>query len=443
MNRRQFLKTAAIAGGVLTAPYVTGLSWAAEDAPSERLNVGSIGVGGRGSDIGRQASRLGKTLACADVHRGNAEGFAKAFGGKCEVHEDYRRILDNKDIHVITCGTPDHWHSKVSIDAMKSGKDLYCEKPLTLTLEESKIITKVTADTGRVFQVGTQQRSENDKRFLKAVAIARSGKLGKKLHAISSVGGATTGGPFEPERPPEALNWGFWLGQIQEIPFTPNHIGWNFRWWFECSGGQVTDWGVHHTDIALWALGGDEDGVVEAEGKGQFPLGREATLAVLAGDKPLSSLPLSYNVASTFDCGLTLGNGNTIQLQSKENMLTIEGELGSLKVNRGTLQGKIVDELEGSEEGRKWLEEEVHKLYRGMPQKGHMANFFHCVRTREKPISDVASHVHSVNACHLANIAMLLDRKVKFDAKTYTFPGDKEANRLVRREQRTPYKIVV
>ncbi len=442
MNRRSFLKKSAglVATGV-ALPYCTDRSWARGNSPNEKLIVAAIGVGGRGTGIGHLAGSQGTMVACADVHRKNAENFAKKYGGACKIYEDYRRILDRKEIHAVTCGTPDHWHTKISIEAMKAGKDVYCEKPLTLTMEESRLIAGVTKSTGRVFQVGTQQRSEYGGKFLQAIAIARSGRLGKKLHAISSVGGATTGGPHPTQNPPEFLNWDFWLGQSPKVPFCPNRIGWNFRWWFEYSGGQVTDWGVHHTDIAIWALGGELSGAIEAEGKGHFPLGREQMLEVLLGKKSFTDLPNSYNVAGSFDCMLKLANGNTIQLVSKSNDLTIEGEKGKIHVNRGRLTGKPVEEIQESDSQKRWLESEVKKLYRGMPLGGHMANFFHCIKTRQLPVSDVWTHCHSVNACHMANIAMLVGRKVTFDPEAYQFAGDREANGLMGREQRPPYRM--
>jgi myo-inositol 2-dehydrogenase/D-chiro-inositol 1-dehydrogenase len=203
----------------------------------------------------------------------------------------------------------------------------------------------------------------------------------------------------------------------------------------------VTDWGVHHTDIAIWALGGEETGAVEAEGKGRFPLGREAMRDVLLGSKAFTELPNSYNVASSFDCMLKLQNGNTIRLVSQDNDLIIEGEKGKIQVNRERLAGKPADEIKGSESEKKWLDEEVKKIYRGMPLRGHMGNFFHCLRTREKPISDVWTHISSVNACHMANISMILGRKVRFDPAKYEFIDDKEANALMARKQRAPYTL--
>ncbi len=421
-------------------------------SPSDRLNIGAIGVGGRGSHIGHQAGRLGNLVAVADVDANHARGFAARYNDRCEIYEDYRRILDRKDVDAITCGTPDHWHTKIAIDAMRAGKDVYCEKPLTLTIDESRQIQQVTRETGRVFQVGTQQRSEFDQRFLKAVAIARSGRLGTRLHAISSVGraareGEFRNGPYATSAPPAHLNFDFWLGQAPRVEYCKERTHWSFRWWQEYSGGQITDWGVHHTDIALWALGGEQTGVATVEGSGVFP-GLPYTENVIDFLNGRVKLPNKFNVARDFDCQMTLPNDNTINLVSKTNELIIEGDQGKIRVNRGGLTGKPVEEIAASKKDTQWLTEEVAKLYRQMPvekkYKGelvHMSNFFHCIKTREKPISDVWTHCNTVNACHMANIAMLLKRKVHFDPKSYQFTGDDVANQLLRREQRAPYAI--
>ena len=288
LNRRTFLKGTAATAVAAAAPTIWTRTSSA--AANDKLNFASIGVGGRGTGIGHEAGSLANMVACADVHQDNAARFASKYEGKCEVYEDYRRILDRDDIDAITCGTPDHWHVRIAIDALEAGKHVYCEKPLTLTIDESKQIMAATERTGKVFQVGTQQRSEFGQMFLKAIAIARSGRLGDQLHAVSSVGTATAGGPFEATEPPPGLNFDFWLGQAPQVDFCPQRIGWDFRWWLEYSGGQVTDWGVHHTDIALWALGGDETGVVEAEGKGQFPGIPEGTdlVAFLNGESEVA-----------------------------------------------------------------------------------------------------------------------------------------------------------
>lgn len=453
--RRDFLKSAGgLAAAGLALPHFWSRRLAAQGPASERPNVAAIGVGGRGSDIGNQAAGFGNMVACCDVDSLNANRFAdqiaKTRGARPEVFRDYRNLLERAKIDAVTIGTPDHWHTKIAVEAMLAGKDVYCEKPLTLTMEEGEIIKAVVRKTRRVFQVGTQQRSEYDYRdqktkrhhrfvFLRAVVLARSGRLGKRLKAISSVGTATRGGPFKTMDPPAHLDWDFWLGQAPKVPYAPERVGWNFRWWFDYSGGQVTDWGVHHTDIALWALGGERTGIIEAEGKGDFPLGRETMLAYLLGKTPATELPVSYNVAHTFDCTLSLPNGNVIRLTSGPNELILEGDQGRIRVNRGSLTGKPVEQL--TDQDMKWLDEQVRELYRGKEPGSHMRNFFECVKDRSLPVADVWSHVHSVNACHMANIAMLLGRKVQFDPKSKQFLGDEQANLLRSRKQREPYTI--
>ena len=439
-TRRDFLKTSAAAAGA-AVPYFWSSEHARAESPGEKLNVAAIGVGGRGTGIGHQAGSLGNMLACADVLRGNAERFASKYDGKCEIYTDYRKILDRNDVDAVTCGTPDHWHAKIAIDALEAGKDVYCEKPLTLTIDEGRLIRRAVEKTGRVLQVGTQQRSEYHDIFLKAVAIARSGRLGEKLHAVSSVGeGRWDGvGPFATQKPPEDLDFDFWLGQAPVVDFTPTRIGRNFRWWLEYSGGQVTDWGVHHTDIAVWALGGENTGAVEVEGVGTFP-GLPGDVNIFDFLDGKVKIPPAYNVAKSFDVKMKLPNGNTINLITQENELLISGERGRIRVNRGGLTGKPVEEIEASPAQKQRLDEQVAELYGG-PRTGHMANFFACVKNRARPISDVWTHVSSVNSCHMANISMLLNRKVKFDSAKYEFPGDDEANRLMRRKQRKPYAI--
>ncbi|MBN1393760.1 MAG: Gfo/Idh/MocA family oxidoreductase [Pirellulales bacterium] len=443
-TRRDFLKAGAgMAAAGLAAPCLLTGAKATAAEPKYDLNVAAIGVGGRGTQIGKPAAALANMIACADVHLGNAEKFAAEVGGKCKAYQDYRKVLDRGDVDAVIIGTPDHWHAKIALDAMQAGKDVYCEKPLTLTIDEGRLICKAVKATGKVFQVGTQQRSEYHKYFLQAAAIARSGRLGDKLTATASVGEGTVGGPFAAAEPPKELNWDFWLGQAPQAAFSPERIGWNFRWWFDYSGGMVTDWGVHHTDIGLWALGGEETGVDDVEGKGVFPLGRELVRDYMLGRKTLADLPNSYNTAKSFDCTMNLPNGNVLKLNSGHNDLLIEGEKGRLAVNRAGLRGQFVEKLKSEPGGQDWLDEQVAKLYRHKPIRGHMANFYDCVLDRSLPISDVFTHCNSVNACHMANIAMLLGRKVAWDRDKHQFVGDEEANQLARRRQRKPYSIYI
>ena len=353
-------------------------------------------------------------------------------------------MLDRKDVQAVTIGTPDHWHVKVAIDALAAGKDVYCEKPLTLTIDESRMICKAVKASGRVFQVGTQQRSEFGNAFLEAVAIARSGRLGKKLKAKASVGTATTGGPFKTEEPPKELDWDFWLGQAPKVPFCPKRIGWDFRWWFDYSGGQVTDWGVHHTDIAFWALGGEKTGVGRGRGQGRVP----------AGTPVDARLSVGQEVGRRFAQQLQRRRVVRLQhavAQRQYDQLQQRGQRSAHRRREGPFGRQS---RRHPRQVRRGIEEESRRqglarrrsgqaLPRQADAAGHMANFFDCVKDRSLPISDVYSHCNSVNACHMANIAMLLERKVKWDPQKQEFIGDDEANQLTRRKQREPYTIKV
>lgn len=436
-TRRDFLRSSSATVGGLTLPWLMLRSASGQESANDRFHLAAIGVGGRGSEISRQAASLANMVAVADVDLSAAESFAADQQSTCEVYQDYRRILDRKDVDAIVCGTPDHWHTRIAIDAMRAGKDVYCEKPLTLTMQESQQVTRVADETRRIFQVGTQQRTEFDQVFLKAVALARSGHLGTPLVATSSVGSGTVGGVFPTAPVPAKLDFNFWLGQAPLVDFSPERIGWNFRWWLEYSGGQVTDWGVHHTDIAMWALGGEATGAIEVSGRGNY-VGLPHTVNVLDFLNGRARIPNQYNVAETFHANLALPNGNRIELTSGTNELLIEGPKGRIRVNRNGLTGKPVEDIAADPQATEWLQQEVHKLYRQMPITSHMGNFIHCLKTRERPISDIWSHCHSLNACHMANIAMLTKETLKFDHASYSF-NHSVANALMSRTQREPW----
>ena len=318
-HRRDFLKTTAGLAAAASVPYVFTTRATRADGPNDRLTVASIGVGGRGSGIGHQAGSKGNMVACCDVDSSHAERFAEKYEGRCEIFGDYRHILDRDDVEVVTIGTPDHWHVKIAVEAMQSGKDVYCEKPLTLTVDEGKTICRVVEETGRVLQVGTQQRSEFNSMFLKAVVLAQSGRLGENLTARCQAGNGQSGGPFPTTSPPAHLDWDMWLGQAPAVEYCPERVHHNFRWWLEYSGGQITDWGVHVADIGLWALGVDKTGPTEVEGTGTF-----------------ASAPNAYNAASQFDTTMTFANGRKLFLTSEGGGNTlVEGEKGRILVNRG------------------------------------------------------------------------------------------------------------
>lgn len=454
-NRRDFLRASAAA---VAAPlFVPNLF--AQNADNGSIAIASIGVGGRGSSIGREAAGLGaRMIACCDVHLKNAKNFADGInkkGGQCKVYQDYRELLaKEKNLDAVTIGTPDHWHVKIAIEAMKAGKHVYCEKPLTLTFEEGELVKQAVAKYGKAFQVGTQQRSDYNRCFIKAVAIARSGRLGKKLSAVSSVGKAASRttekdkpfGPFKTSEPPAELNWDLWLGPSPEVPFTNERIGWNFRWWYEYSGGQITDWGVHHTDIAFWALAGADGQAVSAQGTAK-PMGVEFSKSrdFLLGKIPAKEMPNAYNVAHEFDVDIRLSTGNTIKLISGPNELLIEGELGRIRVNRGGLKGKPAEEVDADPKAAREIEELMTKLYGGtLPGKAspHMQNFFDCMKSGKQPVANVVDHVRAVNATHMANLAILCGKKVEYDVQAKKFKSA-DATGLMRRARRAKYEIDV
>ena len=439
-SRRGFLKTTALfAGGAATHPFWVGSVARGAESPNAKLNVASIGVGDRGSVIGEAAGELGNMVACCDVDQGHARKFASKYAGRCAVYGDYRKMLERKDIDVVTIGTPDHWHVAIAIAALESGRDVYCEKPLTLTIEEGKLLCQVVKKTGRVFQVGTQQRS--DKKFLTAVALARSGRLGKTLSATIVLGGGVVGGPFETRQPPTSLDWDFWLGPTPQVEYAKQRCHGTFRYWLEYAGGVLTDWGAHHVDIAQWGLGLEHTGPTEIEGTGQFSNLPDNfdPVAFFAGQQKLAN---GYNVVNTFKVNLTFGTGAKLTLHGErgtETGITFKGDKGEIFVTRGELRGTMLKELTGDDQ--MWLNGERDKLYKGMPQHGHMANFFECVQARKEPVSDVWSHHRIISSCHLSNIAMLLKRKLRWDPEQEVFIGDSQANALLSRPRRKGYEL--
>jgi len=338
-------------------------------------------------------------------------------------YTDYRRLLDRNDIELVTIATPDHWHVKIAIEAMQSGKDVYCEKPLTLTIDEGKQICEAVKQTQRVLQVGTQQRSEFRQFFLQAIAMIRAGRLGQLKKVVASTGGGQAGGPFKEAPVPKTLDWNMWLGQAPETPYIPQRAHVNFRWWREYAGGQMTDWGAHHVDIALWAIGIPKTGRVTIDGKGKVP-----------------KIKNGYNMPAQFDVDVRMPDGLPLQLVTgiRQGIL-FEGTKGNMFVNRGGIYGKPVDQLKD----KPLPDNAITKVYGGKTPGNHMGNFFECVKSREKPISDVESHHRAVTILHLANLSLLLGRKLTWDLATEQILGDDEANRHQKRKVRRGFEISI
>jgi predicted dehydrogenase len=452
-NRRDFLKTSTALAATAALPYwFTTTSARAADSPNERKLLGCIGTGDRWKADGPAAMNHADCVALCDVDRAHLDEAAeitkkkmneRGFKGETTLHEDYREVLDNKDIDVVTIVTPDHWHTKIAIEAMKAGKDVYCEKPLTLTIDEGKLICKVARETKRVFQVGTQQRTEMDQRFLKAIAIVRDGRLGKVNKITCVINGVQPSGPIPVVDAPSTLNWEKWLGQAPVVDYryknTDNsrwgnsRCHYEFRWWYEYSGGKMTDWGAHHVDIAQWLIG--------QTGDGQGPTKVEPVMAehaVPLDDKGMPTQDDAYNVANKFLVRCTFPNDVIVDIASEgRNGLLIEGTEGRMFVSRGDLEGKPVESLKD----KPLPDNAIEEVYGGKKPTSHMANFFDCVQSRELPISDVFSHHRALTTCHLANIAVRLGRPIMWDAKTEQITGDELAQSMQKREQRKGYEI--
>ena len=441
-SRRNFIKTSL---AVATVPYFfTATSRAADESQGDRIPIGLIGAGGMGRGNMRSAKDMCNVVAISDVDaKRREEANNQLSGGKASLHHDYREILDNKDIKVVHVATPDHWHTKPLIEAMLAGKDVYCEKPMTLTIDEGKQIRKVQKETGRIVQVGTQQRSQFNL-FTKAIAIVADGRLGKITKVQAAIGGAPSCDSIPVVDPPPELDWDRWLGPAPKVDYRWKKGGsrgntnchYEFRWWYEYSGGKLTDWGAHHVDIAKWAL--------EANGQMDDPtsIGGMAEHPVEFKD----GVPLSndrYNTATKFLLNAEFPSGAELVIRNDtDNGVLIEGTKGRIFVNRGKLVGGPVEALKDNP----LPEDAIQKTYKGLPIKfdgrqAHWANFFHCVRERVQPISDVHSHMRALNICHLAGISARLGRKVQWDAKSQQITGDEQANAMLSREYRSGYEI--
>ncbi len=430
-NRRQFLQTTtgAAAAGALLPAFLGDLCYgyqAENKSKNDRPRLGSIGVGGQGTGIMNRAREFADLIAVADVDAAHAERAIQ--NTKAEALTDYRKLLERQDIDVVTIGTPDHWHSKICIEAMQAGKDVYCEKPLTLTIREGQQIIEVAKETGKILQVGTQQRSENNSVFLRAVATVRSGQLGTiKTVTVSLPLSTGVGGPFAKQDVPKSLDWNTWLGQAPLADYCPERCHFNFRWWYEYSGGIVTDWGAHHLDIAQWGLGMDQSGPLSIDGS-------QTKLPTVASGYNTPKEPVIYY---TYDGGVDL------RVVAGDEFVVFEGDKGRIKVNRGRVTGKPIEDQDQDKSLMDITNAKMVELYPNGKPGNHMANFFECVKSRNQPISDVLSQHRSVSACHLGNIAVRLQRKLVWDPVKELFTGDDEANQMISRPQREGFEINV
>jgi predicted dehydrogenase len=443
-SRRGFL------AGSVAAVAVPYFSWqprtlAAEtQSANDRVALGLIGAGSISHANLKAAGKWIDLVAIADVDAGRREGVNQAFaGGKAAVFDDYRKILERKDVDVIHVATPDHWHTKPVVEAMLAGKDVYCEKPLTLTIDEGKLIRRIQKETGRIVQVGTQQRSTFDL-FVKAMALVAEGRLGRINRVEARIGAPPTSPAIPAVPPPAGLDWDRWLGPAPAVEYRFMQEGnqpktnchYEFRWWYEYSGGKLTDWGAHHVDIANWALAlnGQTAGPVSIGGTAKHPVTFKDGMPV-EKDR--------YNTATEFHFTVDFPGGTQMVIRHDEdNGVLIEGDKGRIFVSRGKLSGKPVEDLADNP----LPEDAIAKVYNDLPMEenersGHWANFLWCARNRRQPISDVHSHMKMLNICHLAGISARLGRGLKWDDAAERIVGDDQADAMLARPYRQGYAI--
>lgn len=437
-TRREFLKTgtAAVAAAGAVPYFLSTQKAFANQAKNDRPLIGCIGTGSMGTGDAHGHSNFGDIVAVCDVdsrHANRAKDDPKIGKGKADVYGDYRKLLERKDIEVVSIVTPDHWHVKIAIEALQAGKHVFCQKPLTLTLEENQLIRNACKKyNDRVFLVGTQQRSDKD-RFLRAINIVQKGMLGDITKMTVGINGGDVGGPFPVAQPPKELDWEMWLGQAPKVEYREKRCHYQFRWWYEYSGGKFTDWGAHHVDIATWAIGADKDGMgpIEIDGTdAKHPCEYKDGYAT-QDDR--------YNTANDYSVKCKFANGAVMDVTSRgDNGILFEGTKGRLFVNRGKITGTPIDEK--WDEG-KFTDEDRTALYKGKPFEGHKNNFYRCIREGGLPVSDVFTHVQAMTTCHLSAIAARLGRVIKWDPKTEKIVGDEQAASFFARTPRAGFEI--
>lgn len=432
-TRRRFLQSAALAAAGAFIPYhytANAEEKTKAKSPNDRARIGAIGMRYQGSVITDKALAHGDVVAICDVDEEIGKKAVEHYGDKADFYVDHRKLLERSDIDVVMVGTPDHWHTPIALDAVRAGKDVYLEKPMTLTVDEGRLLIKAVEKTKQIIQIGAWQRS--DENFRLACEMVRAGRIGQLQTVEVILGKNVTGGPFKIADPPLHLHWDRWLGQTPLVPYIPERCHYTFRWWYAYSGGQMTDWGAHHLDIASWGIGQENDGPVEVDGSATFP-----------------KIENGYDVALDYKAKYTYSNGVVMTvLDNGRNGIMFTGTEGRIFVNRGTVSGKPIEDLKTNPFGR-----DDYKLYDNdnfdRPARtgkldsiiNHMGNFFDCCRSRKQPIADVVQEQKSSILCHIGNISQHLGRKLKWDPKNERFLDDIEANGMLKREQRKGYEF--
>jgi predicted dehydrogenase len=438
ISRRSFVKRCATLAAASGLPFwfVEAQMRAAEEprkrlSSNDRPGIALIGCGGMGKGDALNASNHGEIVAVCDVDAGHAAEAAEKFtvdGKKPKVFGDFREVLERDDVHVIINATPDHWHSLVNIGAAHARKDVYSEKPLTLTIDEGRHVIKAVREHGIVLQTGTQQRSSQ--RFRLACELVRNQRIGALQRAHVWLPAGLRDGPFAAAPVPAGLNWDFWLGQAPKVDYLRERCHLYFRYWYDYSGGTLTDWGAHHNDIAYWAIGLVAPREIKSQALSQpIPGGYTAFAEYQINYTYANGVEL--NVHTTPDDSIS---GEVINKAGQRNGIRFEGTEGWIWVNR--------DRIEASDPGllKTPLPPEAIHLY---VSKDHMQNFFDCVRSRALPICDVETGHRSATMCHLGAISLRTGLPLTWDSDVERFVGEHadRANPYLSREMRQPYDL--
>jgi len=421
-NRRDFTRGLAAAGAA------TALSRSRVAGANDRIGVGIIGCGGKGQALWKNflARPDVQPVAVAEVYQPHLDkGVAMAAGAgqpAAASHRDFRRLLDDKQVQAVIIATPDHWHALMTVMACRAGKDVYVEKPLSLAVSEGRAMVEAARKHQRVVQVGSQQRS--GAHYLKALQLIREGSIGK-LHHVS-VGFTRNVLPgFKPKDAPvdaSNLDWDLWLGPAPKVPFDPFRCLYNFRWFWDYSGGQMTNFGAHHLDIARWVIGAQAPTTVAGFG-GRFEV------------KDGGQTPDVQEVLYEFpDCVVTW-TARELNRGERSHDIEFHGTKGTLAISRSGF--KLTPESSKEEKAAPVLEEKGAEL-----DRAHIANFVECTKSRARPNADVEEGHRSATMCHLGNIATRLRRSLRWDATRETFVGDAEANRWLARTYRKPWSLI-
>ncbi|MGV3639577.1 MAG: Gfo/Idh/MocA family protein [Adhaeribacter sp.] len=454
-NRRNFLKTTA-RGALATSLAITGFptivpaSVLGKNAPSNRINVGAIGTGriSRDHDMpGTMQHDMARIMAVCDVDTKRADDARKlvnAYYTKKEgkpydgvsVYHDYREMLQNKDIDAVLISTPDHWHAPIAILAAESGKDIYMQKPASLTIAEGRAMSNAVHRSGRILQIGSQQRSMPQFRY--AAELVRNGRIGQLKTVTVGLPG-DPGGPEEPPMPiPANLNYDMWLGSTPYVYYTENRVhpqkGYDRPGWLRCEqfgAGMITGWGSHHIDCSHWAMDTEYTGPIEVSGWAEYPT---------------SGL---WDVHGKFKTEALYANGvKMIVSNTFENGIKFEGTEGWIFVTRGNYSATASDPT--AKNASKALMASNNKIITSVigpdeihltESKEHHLNWLESIKSRKPPIAPVEVGHRSCSACLLHQIAMKLKRKIYWDPIKERFKNDDVANSMLSRDQRFPYGI--